>query len=272
MVPIRVRFDRGYRGVGFGLLFLLLVTGVATASGPPYGIPSGVTPLEYYKYYKGYNEPSHQSAARQNPPAVVTQAPRKYTIQVSLVPARYVVQVAQAPVRRDADEGTAALVMAHVPEDASIWFDDAATLQKGAIRYFESPLLKPTRSYSYSARVVWFEDGQWVTQTVRLPVAAGEIRCLYIVGADQAKELAKVTANMEKLGLEDQKLASLQRNCAVQTDKSLGSMGVPVKIMVKGDAVFLCCDGCVKQAVENPDQTLERLRKAKAEKGHGPKR
>jgi hypothetical protein len=43
-------------------------------------------------------------------------------------------------------------------------------------------------------------------------------------------------------------------------------MGVPVKIMVKGQPVFLCCTGCEDKAKADPDQTLEKVRKSKAKK------
>lgn len=238
--------------LALGVAVLLATAPVAFAGGPPYGIPSGVMPWEYYKYYKGYKKPPHGYGQRPAPPRTVSQAPKKY-----------MVQVARVPYKHTADDANVVVVMAHVPEDASIWFDDTPTQQKGELRYFESPPIKPGRSYSYSVRTVWYEDGEWVTQTVSVPVKAGEVRCVYIVQADQAKELAEITANLEKLTPEDQALATQQRVCAVQTDKQLGSMGVPVKVTVKGRPVFLCCEGCVKKALGNPDQTLERLQKVK---------
>ena len=33
-------------------------------------------------------------------------------------------------------------------------------------------------------------------------------------------------------------------------------MGVPEKIMLKDQPVFLCCDGCVAKAKANPEKTL----------------
>jgi hypothetical protein len=44
-------------------------------------------------------------------------------------------------------------------------------------------------------------------------------------------------------------------------------MGVPFKVMVKDQPVFLCCEHCKKSAVANPDKTLakvEELRKKSA--------
>jgi hypothetical protein len=41
-------------------------------------------------------------------------------------------------------------------------------------------------------------------------------------------------------------------------------MGVPVKVMVKGQPVFLCCKTCRKQALADPDKTLARVDELKA--------
>jgi len=242
MFPSRFLSCRTSGLLGLGLFGLLVVGQLGVAGGPPYGIPSGVMPWEYYKYFKGYQTPSGTMISRPPQPMTVTQAPKKYAVQVALVPAKHT-----------ADSVESAVVMAHVPEDASIWFGDFLTQQKGEIRYFESPPLKTGKTSFYSVRVVWYEDDEWVTQTVTVPVRAGDIRCVYIVQADQAKELAEVTANLEKLGPDDHKLAALQRLCAVQDDKPLGSLGVPVKVLVKGQPVFLCCDACVKKALSEPD-------------------
>jgi hypothetical protein len=45
------------------------------------------------------------------------------------------------------------------------------------------------------------------------------------------------------LAPEDRLIAERQKNCPV-TRKRLGSMGTPVRIVVSGRVVFLCCDGC----------------------------
>src|SRR5579864_9815932 len=87
-------------------------------------------------------------------------------------------------------------------------------------------------------------------------------------GAAQDKE-ATIKANLAKLPEKDRKLAEAQKRCAVETDDRLGTMGVPVKILIKDQPVFLCCKGCIDQAQKNPDQTLARVKelqaKAKAE-------
>jgi hypothetical protein len=92
--------------------------------------------------------------------------------------------------------------------------------------------------------------------------------------AAEEKELeAEVKTNLAKLSAEDRKLAETQRWCAIDDENRLGCMGPPVKVMLKGQPVFLCCGGCRKQALAEPDATLTKVKelKAKAEKAKGAK-
>jgi RND family efflux transporter MFP subunit len=71
--------------------------------------------------------------------------------------------------------------------------------------------------------------------------------------------------NIDKLPPEDRPLARAQRLCPI-TGEPLGSMGKPVKIVLRGQPVFLCCRGCVSEANRNADAVLkkvEQLRKGK---------
>jgi multidrug efflux pump subunit AcrA (membrane-fusion protein) len=74
----------------------------------------------------------------------------------------------------------------------------------------------------------------------------------------------RVRANLARLSAEDRRLAEAQRFCAVQTDKRLGAMGVPVKVIIHGLPVFLCCASCKDDALEKPDETLAEAEKLKA--------
>src|SRR5262245_4862532 len=47
-----------------------------------------------------------------------------------------------------------------------------------------------------------------------------------------------------ELSPEDQALADLQKVCPVSGEPLGGDMGIPVKLMVKGEPVFICCKGC----------------------------
>lgn len=68
--------------------------------------------------------------------------------------------------------------------------------------------------------------------------------------------------NIAQLDAADQELALAQQICPV-TEAALGSMGVPVKITLRGQPVFLCCKGCMGKAKRNPDEMLKKLIDAK---------
>lgn len=72
-------------------------------------------------------------------------------------------------------------------------------------------------------------------------------------------EASKVRAALAKLSPVDRKLAEAQQFCPVHPDNRLGSMGVPVKILIQGQPVFLCCKGCVSQAKSNEKATLDKV-------------
>jgi uncharacterized protein (TIGR03000 family) len=61
-----------------------------------------------------------------------------------------------------------------VPDGASVWFDGAATKQKGTTRVFVSPALHPGRDYSYDVRVQWQDEGGMVERTRHLKFQAGD--------------------------------------------------------------------------------------------------
>jgi hypothetical protein len=72
-------------------------------------------------------------------------------------------------------------------------------------------------------------------------------------------EEAKITAALAQLPEADRRIAEAQRFCPVLEENRLGSMGVPVKLMIEGQPVFLCCGGCKKGALANPEKTLAQL-------------
>lgn len=74
------------------------------------------------------------------------------------------------------------------------------------------------------------------------------------------REAARVRKNLAKLSAEDRRLAESQKFCPILTENRLGSMGVPVKVVVQDQPVFLCCSGCKRRALANPGQTLTRVR------------
>jgi Cu(I)/Ag(I) efflux system membrane fusion protein len=78
-----------------------------------------------------------------------------------------------------------------------------------------------------------------------------------------AKE-AKIQAALAKLTPEDRKLAEAQRYCVIESENRLGSMNTPIKVMVNGQPVFLCCGGCRDDALADPAKTLQQVEKLKA--------
>jgi hypothetical protein len=78
-------------------------------------------------------------------------------------------------------------------------------------------------------------------------------------------EGAQVGANLAKLPPGDRALAEAQRFCPVSGER-LGdpSMGVPVKVTINGQLVFLCCNGCEREARKDPQKTLEKVKDLKA--------
>ncbi|HEV3020896.1 MAG TPA: TIGR03000 domain-containing protein [Pirellulales bacterium] len=57
--------------------------------------------------------------------------------------------------------------------NAKVYFDDSSTTEAGTDRLFTSPALDPSKSYSYTVRATWTEDGQEVTRSKDVKVQAG---------------------------------------------------------------------------------------------------
>ena len=58
-------------------------------------------------------------------------------------------------------------------------------------------------------------------------------------------------------------MAEAQRYCPILTENRLGSMGMPLKVIVDGQAVFLCCAGCKSRALADPQATLAKVEELK---------
>ena len=61
----------------------------------------------------------------------------------------------------------------------------------------------------------------------------------------------------------DAALAAKQRLCPV-TDEPLDSMGGPVKIVVDGATLFICCQGCEETVRGEPAKYLAKLKRGGA--------
>ncbi len=82
--------------------------------------------------------------------------------------------------------------------------------------------------------------------------------------AGDSEEEASIKESMAKLAPKDRELAAAQGYCPVLADNRLGAMGPPIKVMVKDQPVFLCCAGCRKRAMADPDNTLAVVKELQA--------
>ncbi len=74
----------------------------------------------------------------------------------------------------------------------------------------------------------------------------------------------KVSTARAKLEPADRALVEAQEWCVISTKQRLGSMGKPIKLDIKGQPVFVCCDGCKEEAEAAPDATLAKVAELKA--------
>lgn len=77
-----------------------------------------------------------------------------------------------------------------------------------------------------------------------------------------------VAAERANLSPAERLLVDAQEWCPI-TKMPLGSMGPPLKILLKGQPVFLCCDNCPEKARAEPDKTLADVAALKARKAQG---
>lgn len=97
----------------------------------------------------------------------------------------------------------------------------------------------------------------------RKPQGAVDVKPL--ASALSPSEETDIQAELAKLTVPDRKAAQAQRFCVVLNDNRLGSMGPPVKLMIDGQPVFLCCSGCKKKALADPQATVAKAAKFKAQ-------
>jgi hypothetical protein len=70
-------------------------------------------------------------------------------------------------------------------------------------------------------------------------------------------EAAMIEHNLADLAEEDRTMVLSQGYCPMMPESRLGVMGPPVKLTVANRVVFVCCEGCSKDAAANPEQTLK---------------
>jgi RND family efflux transporter MFP subunit len=77
-----------------------------------------------------------------------------------------------------------------------------------------------------------------------------------------SKDQPDIRKALADLPAADRALAEAQKFCPI-TDEPLGSMGVPIKLMVKETPVFVCCKGCDSAVLKKPDETLRKVEEFK---------
>lgn len=243
--------NRAFLSVGF----LLAMMGRVSAQEPGNERPEtteekeafGTYPWEYPNF-SGYDEPITTSAL---------DGP-------SGQPEKYQAYVTRVPEGRKVDSNSVAIT-AHIPENATIWFDDVKASGTGTLRKFRSPPLDPTGTYVYSIRIAWVENGKLVSQTQKLNVTPGGKYSIFLMQPKGTLEPKNgVAANLAKLSTKDRALAEKQKFCAVHDGIKLGAVGVPVKITIKGQPVFLSSDACLAEANSNPEKTLAKAKELQA--------
>lgn len=96
--------------------------------------------------------------------------------------------------------------------------------------------------------------------------ASGQHSCPHCGSPAAASADANPLAAAKEANKEtDKKLIEKQKICPV-TGEPLGSMGKPVKVVVKNQTVFLCCAGCKKKLLADPDKYLKKLDEKKDDK------
>jgi YHS domain-containing protein len=78
--------------------------------------------------------------------------------------------------------------------------------------------------------------------------------------APAEKTAAELPEGLKELSPEDLAAVQKQKVCPV-SGEALGGMGKPYKVTVKGQTVFLCCQGCEEAIAKDPDKYLAKLKK-----------
>ncbi len=80
--------------------------------------------------------------------------------------------------------------------------------------------------------------------------------------SEEEKNAAAIAAAIAELPEAERAAATAQKTCPVG-DAALGSMGMPIKVTIKGQDVYLCCEGCKDSLEKNADKYLAKLAEKK---------
>ena len=79
-------------------------------------------------------------------------------------------------------------------------------------------------------------------------------------GDGDMTDMEKMKKNLAKLSPEDAASAEKQHMCPVSGDM-LGTMGLPIKVKVKDQDIWVCCEHCIDAVKEDPDKYLAKIKK-----------
>lgn len=71
-------------------------------------------------------------------------------------------------------------------------------------------------------------------------------------------DMEKMETTLAELPEADRKSAMDQHICPV-SGEMLGTMGLPEKMEVEGQTIWICCDGCKKKLLADPEKYLAKL-------------
>ena len=207
---------------------------------------------EYQMYKAREAAPSHPAPH----PTAHHSAPVETVLHLAILP------------KQHTDPQPVVYIIVHLPKSADMWIEDRHMIVDNQLHedVLISPPLEKGVTYVYHFRVRWFENGKWVNQMTAREVKVGDVVTVDVVPHD-ARSIAKaVAAGLSLLNPADKNAAEIQKFCAVQQSIRLGSMGKPVKITINGKDVFLCCEGCRKAAMNDPEKTLQAATKLRENK------
>jgi hypothetical protein len=136
-------------------------------------------------------------------------------------------------------------------------YDERAT--RVALRY----VAQPTGQQDYLSAPVDLsrvKDGD-LTATVKLANLPLENRPGITFAQAVVLSKARLQVEVAALGPSDQAGIARQRVCPV-TGAALGSMGGPIKVLVGGQPLYLCCKGCLGKVQSAPEAYLRKAGQA----------
>lgn len=98
--------------------------------------------------------------------------------------------------------------------------------------------------------------GLWLAVSLGSTGCCSSGSCCNRVASNQPAGIAPAVSAAVTMPAAPQQLT--QKNCPVTGD-ALGSMGTPIAVRVNNDAVYVCCQGCVKTVQQNHEVYLGKV-------------